>query len=278
MKSKPANGVSVPKKNVRTGWILTGLVTAILLASGTAKLTGAQKMVDGLVHAGIPRTAIVPIAILELTCVALFVIPRTAILGTLLLTGYFGGATVTHIIGRESVVPPLLIGLAIWTGVYLRTPQLQQLFGFGKGENMQGLKTFAPWVNRVVLIGAILIFTTIGLRYIADPVQAAAATGVMLGPGAAATTMRIGFGAFPLAFAIFCFVSLLSTHRLQTGVRLVLTVVGTAIVVRILSMAIDGPAPQSVRLFIPEGIMLFLGIAGLVLESARLKGRPEERI
>jgi hypothetical protein len=278
MTSKPANGVSILQRNTRTGWILTGLVTAILLASGTAKLAGAHKMVDGLVRAGIPGRAIVPIAILELACVALFVIPRTAILGTLLLTGYFGGATVTHLIGGESVLPPLLIGLAIWTGVYLRTPELQQLFGFGKGENMERLSDFAPWVNRVVLIGAALIFTTIGLRYIADPVHAAAATGVVLGPGPAATTMRIGFGAFPLAFAVFSFVSLLSARRLQTGVRLVLTVVGTAIAVRVLSIAIDGPAPQSMRLFIPEGVILLLGIAGLVLESARLKRQPEERI
>ena len=84
-------------------------------------------MVDGLTHAGIPQTAIVPIAILELSCLALYLIPRTAALGTLLLTGYFGGATVTHITGAENFVPPLIVGLIVWGGAYFRIPEFQKL-------------------------------------------------------------------------------------------------------------------------------------------------------
>lgn len=67
-----------------------------------------------------------PITLLELSCLALFLIPRTAGLGTLLLTGYFGGATVTHIIGSENFIPPLVVGLLIWVGAYFRMPEFQE--------------------------------------------------------------------------------------------------------------------------------------------------------
>jgi hypothetical protein len=111
----------------RAGMIVSGLVTLALLGSGIAKISGAPAMVDGLVHAGIPQAAILPIAILELSCLVLYLIPRTTVLGTLLLTGYFGGAAVTHIIGRENFVPPLAIGLMIWIGAWLRIPAFRDL-------------------------------------------------------------------------------------------------------------------------------------------------------
>src|SRR5579872_514460 len=123
------------------GRILTGIVTVLLTATGGAKLAGAPRMVDGLTHAGIPESAIVPIAVLELVCVLLYVLPRTTVLGTFLLTGYFGGATVTHLIGGESVVPPLMIGLVIWAGAWLRTAELRALLPVRQGQ--QGVEAYA---------------------------------------------------------------------------------------------------------------------------------------
>jgi hypothetical protein len=128
---------------------------------------------------------------------------------------------------------------------------------------------FAPWINRLVLLGATLVFSMIGLRYITNPVHASAVTGVSLNSPLAATTTRVGSGAFPLGFAIFTFACLLSTRRLLTGVSLVAIVVATAIIVRIFGIIADGPAPESARLFIPEAIMLILSVAGIVLERAR---------
>jgi hypothetical protein len=141
---------------------------------------------------------------------------------------------------------------------------------------MKRFSRFAPWINRLVLAAATLIFMRIGLRYIADPVQASAATGVALSSGLAATTTRVGFGAFPLAFAIFSFASMLSTRRLAAGVSLVATVVATAIVVRLFSIAADGAVPESLRLFVPEAVILLLAVSGLVLEAARPRSRPQE--
>lgn len=124
----------VSKREIWAGRILAGLVTLMLVGSAGAKLTGAPKMVAGLTHAGIPAAAIVPIAMLELACLFLFLIPRTAMLGTLLLTGYFGGAILTHIIGGESIAPPLAVGLLIWAGAYFRIRELQDLIPLRKRQ------------------------------------------------------------------------------------------------------------------------------------------------
>ena len=134
---------------------------------------------------------------------------------------------------------------------------------------MDKLIRFAPWISRIVLFGATLIFSMIGLRYITDPIQASAAIGINLGSALAATTTRVGSGAFPLGFAIFTFACLISRRRLLTGVSLVGTVIKTAIVVRIFGMVADGPAPESTKLFIPEAVMLTLSVAGIVLELVR---------
>jgi hypothetical protein len=89
-----------------------------------------------LTRAGIPESAIVPIAFLELACLALYLIPRTMVLGAVLLTGYFGGAIVVRIIGKESVFPLILIGLWIWGGVYFRVPALQSLLPLRREQGM----------------------------------------------------------------------------------------------------------------------------------------------
>ena len=133
---------------------------------------------------------------------------------------------------------------------------------------MTRLLGFAQWINRLVLVAATLIFAAIGLRYIANPVGAAAATGVVLTSALGCAVTRVGFGAFPLGFAIFNVTCLFSKARARTGVGLVLTVITTAIAVRLFSVATDGPDAGSVRLFIPEGAMLALAIAGLSLDAA----------
>lgn len=143
---------------------------------------------------------------------------------------------------------------------------------------MKQISRIAPWVDRVVLAAAILIFTTIGLRYIADPSGASAATGVTLGSARATTTTRIGFGAFPLAFAIFSFVCLLSARRRRAGVALVATVAATAIAVRLFSLAADGAVSESLRLFVPEGLLLLLAITGLRLDAARPAWQSREAL
>ncbi len=118
---------TISNKTIWAGRILTGVVTLALVGSAITKIAGVPKVVDGLTRAGIPASAIVPIAALELTCLALYLFPRTAVLGAFLITGFLGGATLTHVIGSESVFPPLLIGLLGLAGAYFRIPELRSL-------------------------------------------------------------------------------------------------------------------------------------------------------
>jgi hypothetical protein len=118
---------SFSPRQLPIGRLITGVASAIILISATSKIAGVPRMVNGLIHAGIPVAAILPIAVLELSCLALYLWPRTALLGTFLLTGYFGGAIVTHIIGRESFLPPLFVGILVFAGACLRLSELRSL-------------------------------------------------------------------------------------------------------------------------------------------------------
>ena len=111
-------------------WAVRILTTLILLAfvpSATMKLARASAAVEGFAHLGIPEEAIIPIGILELSCLALYLFPPTAVVGLLLLTGYLGGATLANIIGRMDFMHALAVGLLVWTGAWLRIPELQTL-------------------------------------------------------------------------------------------------------------------------------------------------------
>jgi hypothetical protein len=134
--------MSTSKRDIWAGRILTGIVNMILVGSSIAKIAGVPKMVEGLTHAGIPQAAILPIAVLELLCLLLYWIPSTTVLATFLLTGYFGGATVTHIIGGESILPPLIVGLIIWAGAYFRVPELKALLPLRAGHSVRDGQPF----------------------------------------------------------------------------------------------------------------------------------------
>ena len=117
--------------------VFTGMITVALVATAAMKISHLPRMmVDGLTRVGIPQSAITPIALLELACLALHLIPRTMVLGAILLTGYFGGAILVHIIGKESVFPLILLGLLVWGGVYFRVPALQSLASPQRDQGM----------------------------------------------------------------------------------------------------------------------------------------------
>jgi hypothetical protein len=134
---------------------------------------------------------------------------------------------------------------------------------------MERLTRFAPWISRTVLAGATLIFSMIGLRYITDPFHHSAEIGISLGSALASTTTRVGSGAIPLGLAIFTLICLISKRWLFAGISLVLVVITTAIIVRVFGLVIDGPAPASTRLFIPEAVMFVLAMTALTLEAQR---------
>jgi pyruvate dehydrogenase E1 component beta subunit len=81
---------------------------------------------------GIAEGVLVPIGIAELICLAIFLVPRTVVLGTFLLTGYLGGATLANIIGGTDFIHALVIGLMVWTVAWLRAPGLRELLPVAK--------------------------------------------------------------------------------------------------------------------------------------------------
>jgi hypothetical protein len=125
----------------RTAWAVRILTTLVLLAfvpSAIMKLAHASAAVDGFTRIGIPQGAISPLGIVELTCLALYLIPRTTVLGTLLLTGYLGGAVLANIIAGSDFLHALIVGLFVWAGAWLRVPELQMLVPVRKSGTASG--------------------------------------------------------------------------------------------------------------------------------------------
>lgn len=91
------------------------------------KLARPVSVVEGFKHLGIPEHLILGIGILELACTVVYIIPRTAILGAILLIGYLGGAILTHLRVGEPVFAQVIFGVFLWGGLYLRDIRVRAL-------------------------------------------------------------------------------------------------------------------------------------------------------
>lgn len=108
-------------------WMLTGLITAMFVASAVMKIVGAQAVVEVMNKWGL-RNQLLLIGIGELVSAVLFLIPRTTSLGLLLLSAYLGGAIVTHMQHGEPYIIPAVLLLVVWLTGYLRHPEVLQSF------------------------------------------------------------------------------------------------------------------------------------------------------
>jgi uncharacterized membrane protein YphA (DoxX/SURF4 family) len=104
----------------------------MLLFSGVMKLVKPASVVEGFVRLGYPESLALGIGIVELACAALYVIPRTSVLGAILLTGYLGGATATHLRIGEPFFAPVLLGVMVWGGIFFRDARLRALLPLRK--------------------------------------------------------------------------------------------------------------------------------------------------
>lgn len=109
------------------GWIITVLLALLLIFSGTIKLINPPGMEEEIERLGYPEGAMFYIGIVELICAILYLIPRTSVLGAVLLTGYLGGATATHVRIDDPFISPVIVGICVWLGLYLRDPRLRVL-------------------------------------------------------------------------------------------------------------------------------------------------------
>lgn len=120
----------VSKARLWAGRIISAIPALFLLMDGVMKLFKPAVVVETTVKLGYPESAILGMGIVLLACTVLYVIPRTAILGAILLTGYLGGAVATHVRVGEGPFPilfPVFFGLLIWGGLWLRDERLRTL-------------------------------------------------------------------------------------------------------------------------------------------------------
>jgi hypothetical protein len=124
------------------------------------------------------------------------------------------------------------------------------------------------WFNRVVLAGATVLFSLIGIRYIVDPVGAVAPHAITLGSPEAITMMRVSGGVF-VGIAAILFASIFSPRRIQGGIG-VLAVVSIAVTaVRLFGLAVDGTGPFTLKVLKPEVALVALSTLGFLLEGGR---------
>ena len=128
----------VPKARLWTSRILSGIAILFLLFDSVIHLMVIAPVVEAFNQLGFPVELAVGLGIIEIICLALYVFPRTSILGAILLTGYLGGAVATQLrIGAplfSTTLFPIYIGILVWGGLYLRDEQLRALISVHKKE------------------------------------------------------------------------------------------------------------------------------------------------
>lgn len=99
----------------------------MFLVSASMKFLRPPGLAKGFEHLGWPVNLALGLGILELACTAIYAIPRTAILGAILLTGYLGGAIATHVRVGDPYFTQIILGVLVWAGLYLRDARLRAL-------------------------------------------------------------------------------------------------------------------------------------------------------
>jgi len=118
------------KGSLWAGRILSALPVLFLLLDGVMKVVKPAFVVEATVQLGYPESVIVALGVLLVACTILYLIPRTAVLGAILLTGYLGGAVATHVrVGGPlfSILMPVILGAMLWGGLYLRDERVRSL-------------------------------------------------------------------------------------------------------------------------------------------------------
>ena len=115
------------------GWVLFGLAVLFLAFDSVGKLLQLPQVVEGTAALGYPVSVIVPLGMIQLACLILLLVPRTSVIGAVLLTGYLGGAIATHVrLGNPlftHVLFPIYVAALVWGGLYLLDARVRVLLG-----------------------------------------------------------------------------------------------------------------------------------------------------
>jgi DoxX-like family len=129
-----------PDRKLWRGRGISGLAVLFLLFDAVIKVIRIDPVVESFAQLGYPVSIARGIGILELFCVALYLIPRTSVTGVVLLTGYLGGAVATHVrVGSplfSHVLFPFYIGAMLWIGLCLRDDRLRALVPLSRSPHL----------------------------------------------------------------------------------------------------------------------------------------------
>jgi hypothetical protein len=124
--------VATSEKTVWVARVISVLASLVFLLSAFLKLKGGPELTQGIAHLGLPESMVLPLAILEISCVVAYLIPPTSVMGAIILTGYIGGAMCTHWRVGDPFYIHVALGIFVWLGLYLREPRLKALIPLRK--------------------------------------------------------------------------------------------------------------------------------------------------
>lgn len=127
----------------------------------------------------------------------------------------------------------------------------------------------APWLSRLIILAIAGLFTMISLKFVFDPREAAANSGIAIQPGVGYTNTRAGFGGFPLGFAAILVFCLFSSRRLLPALSSIAMIAAVILAVRLYGAAQDATFSQSAHILIPEAAILVISLLGVVMETKR---------
>ena len=133
MPSQPATNVR-SKAETRIGWVLSGITILFMVFDALGKLFLESHVVEATTQIGYPAGSIRPIGLIALICTLLYALPRTALLGAVLLTGFYGGAVASKLRIDDPLFSSILFGVYFgviaWGGLYLRDERVRSIFPF----------------------------------------------------------------------------------------------------------------------------------------------------
>ncbi len=121
----------IPKTSRWISYILQSLIVLLFLMGATMNLLQTEEAIGGATELGYPESTVFYLGLILLLSTILYIIPRTAVLGAILLTAWLGGAVATHVIHSDplfNTLFPVVFGILLWFALWLRMPKIKQLF------------------------------------------------------------------------------------------------------------------------------------------------------
>ena len=170
---------AVSKNALWTGYVISALPALFLLLDAVFKLLKPAPVVETTVQLGYPESVILPLGIVLLACTLVYMIPRTSMLGAILLTGYLGGAVATHVRISNPLFThtlfPIYVGALVWGGLFLRDDRLRGLIPLQSATDLQSGAQPASgskktlWAGRIISALPVLALLFSGVLKLAKP-------------------------------------------------------------------------------------------------------------